>query len=126
MDQRGTHILSARSRIDVPPFDKRDAVGVATLRIRADRKLGEADGHTSAIERQQHFERFTSLTGEVAIDRVRMVGRRPQRGAHALPGVAIVPFSGAYQSSHAYPIFRNSVRSARFRSTRSSPNELSE
>src|SRR4051794_5188741 len=81
--------------MDVPPFDERHAIRFTTFRIRADRKLDETGG--VLLERYQNFQRLASLAGKIAVDRIRVVGRRPQRIAHAPPGVSVVGFGWPYE-----------------------------
>jgi hypothetical protein len=55
-------------RLYIPPFDERDTIGKATLRMSPYRKLHEAKGLSSIVQCDQHFERLAQLASEIAIN----------------------------------------------------------
>ena len=67
-NQRGTDPVASFIRIDIPPFDKRYAIGLATFRIGANREFDETCRGPSLIEGHEHFERIANPAGKIAID----------------------------------------------------------
>jgi len=83
-DKRSADTVATSLWHDEPSLEVRDPIAVATLSVRANRQLGEADRTSCPVLGEEDGERFPGIAAKEPVDRLTVVGL----GAFGPEGVA--------------------------------------
>jgi hypothetical protein len=75
-DESRTDTRTSCRRLYMPPFDERDTISEATLRMSPYRQLDEAKCLSPFAKGDQHFERLAQLAGKIVINFFAVLSRR--------------------------------------------------